>query len=169
MPNPVTIGITGLKKQSFSLSVDNGSVYQFGDHYFIEPNMTGLCTLNIKINKKKEYKYIFRVEQPEKPTARLIINKHDKQIKSVKESNGVYAIPFDNYDTELRVISYDVDIIRSDTLLLKHSNNGPVYDSSLKVEFNNLEKGDTVNFYNIIVSYKNGNKQEASPFSFVEK
>ncbi|MBL7804806.1 MAG: hypothetical protein JNL02_13780 [Saprospiraceae bacterium] len=169
LTNSIIIGITGLKKPKFTLSVDNGKVYQIEDRYFIEPDRLGLCSLSIVINQKHTYYYIFKVQQPQDPETGLMISKHNRNIKSVTEATGVYATSNSGYATNLKVINFDVDVIRDGNIIFCYENNGPLFDSNLRQFFTTLQKGDVVNFYNIIVLYKNGNTQDGIPFSFIEK
>ena len=169
LTNSIVIGVTGLKKPNFTLSVDNGKIYQIEDHYFIEPDRVGLCSLSIAINRKHTLYHIFRVQQPQNPEACLVVGKHNKNINSIRESTGVYAYPTSGYAADLKVINFDVDIIRDGNIILSYRNNGPIFDANLRKYFNTLQTGDVLKFYNIVVLYKNGNTQDAIPFVFVEK
>ncbi|MBL7805445.1 MAG: hypothetical protein JNL02_17020 [Saprospiraceae bacterium] len=169
LTNSILIGITGLKKPNFTLSVDNGKVYQIEDRYFIEPDRVGLCTLSIVINRKYTLHYIFNVQQPQNPEAGLVLSKHNRNIKSVTEATGVYAASNSGYATDLKVINFDVDVIRDGNIIFCHENNGPLFDINLRKYFTTLQKGDVVKFYNVIVLYKNGNTQDGIPFLFIEK
>jgi hypothetical protein len=161
VPNPISIGVTGLMKNDFTLSIDNGSIYSYKEKYFIEPNNVGKCLLVVCI-KNIKYEHFFTVKKLDTPliTTTCFNNLADLDLRNVSCLHVGYMV---DYDVKFEVMTFDC-IVKSPTQnTIYYTNKGSFFNPPLKQILDNINLGDTVIFENVWVKFRNGNMEIARP------
>lgn len=164
VPNPVSAVAEGIDCNHLVITIDNGSITKQSDgksscKYISIPTVPGTAKISIykKTNGrlKKIDEMFFRVKMLPEPDPMVgNIEKDTINKKVLIALGGVRAIQVNSsicYDFE--VISYNITIIRKDSLSATATNIGARYNHELLEHLNNIQRDDQIIISDITVRY----------------